>query len=139
MSSLNWTPIRRGKIYCAPACGGQCTFAAYREAQNRARSLAKKLGKGWTPSVWENIGWFYQVTSPDKMIVIHPRHACGGKSYFVSFDAPGVGQIATVSGTDLFDCLSELSNTLHQRMRLFETASATMKKFTANCPSLKAL
>jgi hypothetical protein len=129
---MNWKPVRQGNIYCAPACGGNCTYSAYQQAERRANQLAKKLGVGWTVRIWENLGWYYKVISPDKMLTIHPNHTApktGG--YFLSFDVPGVGQIATITGVSLYDCLSELSNTLHQRSRAFEAALSAMKRITS--------
>jgi len=126
---MNWKPIRRGEIYCASACGGACTRAQYEQARRRGATLAKKLGRGWTVRVWENLGWFYEVISPDKMLTIHPSPgAIGDVIYFLSVDVPGVGQIATVTGTDLFNCLSELSNTLYQKTRIFDAAADSMKR-----------
>jgi hypothetical protein len=130
MVTQNWAPVRRGKIYCAPACGGDCTFTAYQQAQRRAKALAKKLGMGWTIRVWENLGWYYEVVSPDKVLTIHPTHyAAGSSSYFLSFDIPGVRQLAATSGPDLQDCLDQLSNTLFQSKKQFEFGVAAMKKF----------
>lgn len=60
--ALSWKPVRRGETYCAPACGAGCTWAAHRQAKEDARELAAKLGDGWTPRVWESMGWHYQVT-----------------------------------------------------------------------------
>lgn len=54
-----WTPRRRGEIYCSPLCGGKCTHAAFEEAHRNAAALCERLGKGWFPRVWENMGWHY--------------------------------------------------------------------------------
>jgi hypothetical protein len=42
-----WEPIRRGPIYCAPACGGGCTWAAYQlgETATTLKALARLLAK----------------------------------------------------------------------------------------------
>lgn len=32
----DWTPRRRGAIYCSPLCGDDCTWAAYLAAKARA-------------------------------------------------------------------------------------------------------
>lgn len=56
-----WTPRRRGNIYCSPLCGFKCTRAAYDRAKKRGATLAKRLGPGWVPVVWENMGWHYRV------------------------------------------------------------------------------
>ena len=58
---LSWKPKRRGLVYCAPACGGQCTRAAYDNAHTQAKELATRLGKGWKVRVWENLGWHWEV------------------------------------------------------------------------------
>lgn len=57
-----WTPQHLGKgIYCSPACGGLCTYAAYTRAIHASAALARKLGPGWKPKVWENLGWHWRV------------------------------------------------------------------------------
>jgi len=58
---LSWTPRRRGDIYCAPACGGGCTHAAFLKAHADAKRLCKRLGPGWEADVYENLGWHYSV------------------------------------------------------------------------------
>lgn len=57
--SRDWTPRRRGPIYCSPVCGSDCTWAAYQSALKLSAALAKRLGKGWDAHVWENCGWHY--------------------------------------------------------------------------------
>lgn len=57
---LSWTPRRRGRIYCAPACGRGCTKAEHDAALAKARKLAERLGEGWEPILRENLGWFYR-------------------------------------------------------------------------------
>ena len=61
---LSWIPRRRGAIYCAPACGHGCTYAAYERATENARRLAAILSFAthatWLPHVWENLGWHYE-------------------------------------------------------------------------------
>lgn len=56
-----WEPVRRGTIYCSPACGGGCTHGAWVLATNRANELARRMGPGWETRVWENLGWHYEV------------------------------------------------------------------------------
>jgi hypothetical protein len=56
-----WTPRRDGAIYCSPACGGRCRWADFEAANARAGTLARQLGHGWQPRVWENLGWHVQV------------------------------------------------------------------------------
>lgn len=54
-----WVPILRGSIYCAPRCGRGCTKAEYDAAVKAADALARVMGAGWEPEVWENLGWHY--------------------------------------------------------------------------------
>lgn len=55
----SWTPVRRGKVYCSSACGHGCLYADYLKAQHAAKALAKRMGDGWKPKIWENLGWHY--------------------------------------------------------------------------------
>lgn len=48
------------EIYCASWCGGGCTRKQYLTAMRKAKALARKMGKGWSWHVWENLGWHYQ-------------------------------------------------------------------------------
>jgi hypothetical protein len=61
---LSDKPQRRGEIYCSPFCGAKCTYAAYLVAQHNGKTLARRLGKGWTFRVWENLGWHSEAISP---------------------------------------------------------------------------
>lgn len=62
---LSWKPKRNGDVYCSPACGGKCTWAAYQKAKRGAAALAKTMGPGWKPKVWENLGWHFKVVRGD--------------------------------------------------------------------------
>lgn len=61
MNESRWNPRRRGKVYCSPACGGGvkwgCTVERHRAATKIAESMCRRLGKGWMPHVFENLGW----------------------------------------------------------------------------------
>ena len=61
---LSWRPRHRGDAYCSPACGGGCTQEAFQEATRLAAALAQRLGQGWEPNVWENLGWHYSALVP---------------------------------------------------------------------------
>lgn len=54
-------PVLRGGIYCSPACGCRCTYAAWRLATENGNDLVKRMGSGWELKVWENMGWHYRV------------------------------------------------------------------------------
>ena len=68
-SSDGWTPIRRGPYYCSPSCCGltsphRCTWAAYVEAKRASQAACAWLGNGWTPRVYENLGWHWSAVAP---------------------------------------------------------------------------
>lgn len=71
---LSWKAKRNGNIYCAPACGGKCTWEMYLKAKERGEHCARELGKGWTVRVSENLGWYATVLSPCRRIKVsvHP-------------------------------------------------------------------
>lgn len=84
---LSWTPVRRGPVYCSPACGGGCTRAAYDAAREAAADLARDLGPGWAPHVWENLGWHYAAQRGSVSV----RRA-NGRSYY-AFDEALAGAL----------------------------------------------
>jgi hypothetical protein len=71
-----WKPVLRGGVYCSPACGGGvqfgCTKQNYDKSTSDAERLAQRMGTGWTPRVWENLGWHYCVNSPNGCIKVYP-------------------------------------------------------------------
>lgn len=78
-------PVLRGKVYCSPWCGGGCTKAAHDECVRKAKALAKRMGKGWKPRVWENLGWHWNVFKGSSkthagILEITPPH-CKGDTY----------------------------------------------------------
>lgn len=60
ISERNQPPVLKGKTYCAPWCGRGCTKAEYNRALAGATALARRLGAGWKPRVWENLGWHFE-------------------------------------------------------------------------------
>lgn len=89
--ALSWTPIRKGKTYCAPACGNGCTHAEYMRVVKSAEKLAKKCGKEiggkWKTRVHENLGWHYSVYLENTGISISygGYRGLGGDYYDVGF------------------------------------------------------
>lgn len=81
MTNFSAKPIRRGDIYCARWCGGNCTWAAYQLAKERAAKLCKRMGDGWKPRVWENLGWHYMVFSACTRLRVCPSHHGNRISY----------------------------------------------------------
>lgn len=60
-------------------CGGAkgfCTRADFDRATKDAAALAARLGDGWTPCVWENLGWHWEVQKG--ALVIADRFDAGG-------------------------------------------------------------
>lgn len=60
---LSWKPVRRGDVYCSPACGMGCSRADYEKAVKESAKLAAALGPRFKPRVWENLGWHYSADS----------------------------------------------------------------------------
>lgn len=58
---LDWKPIKNNKSYCAPACGFDCQHKDFINATKKAKALCDKLGQGFQPEVWENLGWHWAV------------------------------------------------------------------------------
>lgn len=53
-----WIPVRRGHIYCSPACGAACSYLEFVSVTRTAQAMVKALGPGWTTHVHENMGWY---------------------------------------------------------------------------------
>ena len=93
--ALSWKPRLQGPIYCAPACGGNCTKKAYDQAVKDASVLAKLMGKGWAPFVHENLGWHYSVywvadpenigNQPKLGLRISPFYFGGKRRFYIAF------------------------------------------------------
>ncbi len=84
MRKLSWKPRRNGDIYCAPACGRNCTLAEYKQARERVATLKLILGRGWTARIWENLGWHYCAISPCGRITVHSSHHKDTVSFYAS-------------------------------------------------------
>lgn len=87
MTELSWKPVSIGKTYCAPACGRGCTLDEFSRATKQADNLARKLGAGWVPKVWENLGWHWAIERGG--LKLHPGLA-GGYTAFLG-EANSVG------------------------------------------------
>lgn len=102
-----WTPIQSddGQFYCSPRCGGGkfCRREWHDMAVKKADELAVRLGDGWTPRVWENLGWFY--SAEKGRCAVHPSENRNARfdpatgypvsSYTAYFNARGKQFIAT--------------------------------------------
>jgi hypothetical protein len=82
-TKLSWTPQRRGETYCSPACGRGCTKTEYDAATKSAADLVARLGPGWKPRVFENLGWHSGVISPCGRIKVHTPSVDGSYTAFL--------------------------------------------------------
>ena len=89
INSLGPIDTARGR-FCGKQCGRGCTKKEYNRAVKAGYRLARRMGRGWTYRVWENLGWHYKIISPGKIVTIYP-------SGFASCDVGG-HQLATVDG-----------------------------------------
>lgn len=83
---LSWKPRQRGHIYCAPACGRDCTYAEFTHATKEAEKLARILnrgtiGKDWKPVVHENMGWYWRAVDGSGRMKVHGNHYDKNYSY----------------------------------------------------------
>lgn len=70
MNETNWTPVANGDIYCSTRCGYNCTKAQFDAAVQDADNLVARLGSGWKPRIWENLGWHYSAVKG--IAKVHP-------------------------------------------------------------------
>jgi hypothetical protein len=90
--ACDWTPkIQPGGIYCSPRCGGRCKRVDYDRAVTDAAALAARMGDGWQPKVWENLGWHWQIEKGtaldghavgDALLEINPNRGGGYTAWF---------------------------------------------------------
>lgn len=120
-----WVPILRGKIYCSPRCGGNCTLAAFQAATVAAEKLAKRLGPGWTPDVWENVGWHYKVVSPCRRLKLHGPYSARDcyMAFFGDKDMESGGTYAESGNTPT----EAISATIETAAADFATMDGTFK------------
>lgn len=104
-------PVLTGDQYCSASCGFGCTRAAYQRATEEADSLAKRLGGGWRPYVWESCGWHYVV----KCGICDISPVLGGKQNCLSGDWDVVGYRAWIQTKPQF--ISESGKTPEEAFR----------------------
>lgn len=85
-----WTPVlyANGTRYCSPLCGAQCTKADYDQAVADGAALAERMGAGWEPRIWENLGWHYNVRKGCAKIC--PRRYHDGSTVYAAWIEPEV-------------------------------------------------
>jgi hypothetical protein len=114
MDNRNWTPIRKGDIYCSPACGANCTHKAYEEATGKAKKLAEKctkeIGGEWEIRVHENLGWHWCVIQKKTNICIsYGGYLSQGDYYTVALGGGTPSQVSLHPQTfkspkEAYDC-----------------------------------
>ncbi len=79
-------------------------------AQKATNRLVKRLGHGWKPYVWENLGWHYKAVSLDERFKIK---TCGDGQFFSFLSLePGPGGDARL--TDSYHSKNPLKVVRHQ-------------------------
>jgi len=99
-SALDWKARRNGRFYCAPACGGRCTWEAYQKAKRDAAALVKTLGPGWKARVHENLGWHYCAVNQAKRLDVSccTDSLTSEKSYMAILGGQWIGHADTPAG-----------------------------------------
>jgi hypothetical protein len=114
MSERDWTPVRKGEVYCSPACGAGCKHRDYVKAFGLAEGLAKKcsdeIGGTWKARVWENLGWHWEVVQEgSKVAISYGGYLAKGTGYSVGFLG---GTPAQVSVRESFETPKEAYDAL---------------------------
>lgn len=130
VKKLSWDPVHRGDIYCSPACGGKCTWAAYQDAHAKAKALALLLGKGWGPRVWENLGWHWAAQTVDGLMKVHPSMCRDKTVSYTAFFGEGSGGQWAVHNDDpeeaVADALALAQKEAERISKLVETYQLTV-------------
>lgn len=114
MSERDWTPVRKGGVYCSPACGAGCKHEDYVTAVGRAEGLARRctdeMGGTWKARVWENLGWHWCVFQEGTNVEIgYGGYLAKGTGYSVGFLG---GTPAQVSVRESFETPKEAYDAL---------------------------
>ncbi len=121
-TDLRYTPVLRGGVYCSPACGAGCKKKAYDRAKNSADRLANRLGHGWVPEVFENLGWHYSVSKGHATV----RQQDDG-NYSAELDIEGVKQIWLNDFSDPRDAVTALLAELNDVLFRASMAKANLE------------
>lgn len=128
---LSWDPVHRGDLYCAPACGGKCTWAAYQEAQKNAKALVLMLGKGWVPRVWENLGWHWAAQTTDGLMKVYPNISKGKVESYTAFLGEGLGGQWAENNADPQTAIATALAAAQREVERIEKMVSTFKKTVA--------
>lgn len=131
------TPRRNGIYYGSDACCGAkfCTWAAFQEAMQKSKALAEQLGPDWSPRVWENLGWYWEVV--DEGGVWHIDEHAGG--YWAYISAPDDNAIeADAHGSTPLEAMNAAAKKLKARMQrdqiIFSYASTSLNQVNEREP-----
>ena len=113
-----WTPIQDGEVYCSPACGADCTYASYLKALSDSCELCDRLGDGWMPIVWENLGWHYKAVSQSGTIRIYPMN--GKYAAFASLDETMGGEFVSERFSEPHDALLNVVGLIESKIKSLE-------------------
>lgn len=140
LAKERYTPVRRGAIYCSPFCGHGCTWAKHQAAVKAAKALCKVLGKGWTPRVWENLGWHYEALFGEPvpgshnvaLIEVAVHHYNGVADYTAWLQTSP--QIITDSFPDPLKAVRALKVKMRERARQLTASIALLKNAEEKLP-----
>lgn len=65
-------------------CGAGCTEAEYQAACSESKATADKMGRGWRPRVWENLGWHWDLRYAQSGLQLHPSTVDGRWTAFLN-------------------------------------------------------
>lgn len=121
-----WKAVRRGSIYCAPRCGGGCTWEAHLAAKRAGAILARVLGKGWKARIWENLGWHYEAFHPVGIKVSEYFHGAKFLYYHASTDDRIMPQ-HRAEGSSAREAVANLLRSVQATARQAKRASAAIE------------
>lgn len=116
-----WTPILKGDIFCSPSCGGNCKKSAYDEALQASNIVASLLGEGWTPQVYENLGWYWQVVKGNIEVI----HSNNGYSAILQFSLDEENYYFRSDDLEPRKAVEKVRNQLHEIIRKLERQLAS--------------
>lgn len=126
---LSWKPVRRGDIYCSPACGRGCTYREYLSAVAAAKKLAKEL-PGFKPHVCENLGWHYSVVARGGRVSVYNNF--GSYSVLANLRYPHAGNTewGNVTARSAQKAVQKLSANLRREIRKMQLMLQHLERAT---------
>ena len=122
-------PVRRGPVYCSPACGCGCSYVAYQRAVVCGLLLALQMGPGWKTTVWENMGWHFAVRKGCARISANIWQGGEEISYSCYYNPPGSSQVVKTSDS----APEALGRALRQAADNNRSAREALDAFSEDC------